>query len=86
MSDEKKRNEHEELMSKKASMFFKNQDKIHIQLKNGGWERGWIRESPTFDFIILTFTDEGRLKNGVDSKPFFFLEIEDINKFLEGGR
>lgn len=71
--------EHERLISKKAT-FHKN-CAVHISLKNNrGWENGTIIEVRG-DHLILKLNKFGREKHGIDSIPFFFLEIKDIREY-----
>lgn len=70
-------NEHEKLISKKAT-FHKYSD-VHVTLNNG-WENGNIVEVGA-DFFILKLNEEGKKKNGdKEDKVIFFLETEDINE------
>jgi len=72
-------NEHEKLISKKAT-FHKNCF-VHIKLNSQrGWENGWIEEVEA-DFLILKLTEQGALKNGSDKLSLFFLEIRDIQEY-----
>lgn len=68
-------------MRKKAISNFIKGNEVHISFKVKGWERGWIAEEPGEYSLILNFTEVGREKHGVNSKEFFFLEMNDIDKY-----
>lgn len=72
MSDE------ERLISKKAN--YHKYGKVHLKLKNGGWENGIIQDVGA-DFITIEFLDEGKKKWKTDTMVFFFLELKDIRQY-----
>ena len=78
--------EHEELMRKKAISKFNQGVQVHITFKVRGWERGWISKEPGEFSLILEFNEEGRRKNGANSKEFFFMEMEEIDEKAEEGK
>ncbi len=70
-------------MRRKAISNYVKGNEIHISFKVKGWERGWIKEEPGQYSIILNFTEIGREKHGVKSKEYFFLEMNDIQEYME---
>ena len=68
----------ERIISKKASYYLNCT--VHIKLKNGVWENGYIKEVGA-EFLILTLSDEGKLKRSREEMVFFFAEIKDIENF-----
>lgn len=69
----------EKLVSKKAT--YHKYCNVHLTFKDGKWENGYIEEVGA-DYLILKFLKNEAVERwGVDKKPFFFIEIKDIDKF-----
>lgn len=92
MSNEKPRltSEHEQIIEKKARIFFTSRAPVHIILKRrnpktgkNNWERGIILQEPGDDALMLTYSAEGQRKHeGRTSDLYIYLEIEDIQEFI----
>ena len=67
----------DEILKKKAQVFYSIKKLIHISYKNGSWKRGTIEEISE-DFFLLNERREGLL-------PVFFKEIIEIDVFKSRG-
>ncbi|MEX0595540.1 MAG: hypothetical protein WD512_03490 [Candidatus Paceibacterota bacterium] len=71
----------EKLISQKAN-FYKYQ-KVHITFLNENWENGIIQDIGA-EFLLLEFNSSiGIERWGAKSRPFFFIEIKDIEELRE---
>lgn len=78
MDDENEKDNKEliNLLQEKVDYFYKEKVVVHIKLKSGFWKRGVIINKRPASFFILNENLEG-------SQPIFYLEIKDIEKYIE---
>lgn len=83
-------NEHKKLIEDKVNYFFKTDSSVHVKYKKinskgeNQWDNGWIEEVSA-DFFMLRFFKIGQERRGTDKVPVFFLEVEEITKYVDGG-